>query len=287
MTRSKFKAVSKAKRSKLLVWNYWLYWAGLLCVIAAALAAFGIIGAHRGRSAVKSSPIAQAHTEIAATHAVPVESQRIYPYSVIPGGAHSPRQLRDAIAHDPLVAQHYANFDASRARVIRLAHTEEMYVSYRLDDHIYWTKKRLTIYQGEALLTDGQHQARTRCGNRLSATPMQPVSPKEPPAAAMSAPSNATLVAENRPIAPRLPIDPLPVLGTPLAGPPANPVGWLIPPPDYPLVGGGAPYDPQQTPPSGPPVEAPEPSALLMLVVGLAALYGVREFARRRKSRRA
>ena len=42
------------------------------------------------------------------------------------------------------------------------------YVSYRVQNQIYWTKNKLRIPKGELLLSDGHNYARARCGNRLS-----------------------------------------------------------------------------------------------------------------------
>jgi hypothetical protein len=44
------------------------------------------------------------------------------------------------------------------------------------------------LHQGEAVLSDGKHLARTRCGNRISDVAMAPVSPQEPPQKLLSTP---------------------------------------------------------------------------------------------------
>src|SRR5208283_3185294 len=80
----------------------------------------------------------------------------VYPYSVILGGAHSRRELSEAAQREPLVAAHYAEFAVGSARVIRLAHDRRAYVSYRLREKIYWTKKKVTLHKGEMILSDGQ-----------------------------------------------------------------------------------------------------------------------------------
>ncbi len=108
-------------------------------------------------------------------------AQLVFPYSVIPGGAHNRRELLEAARREPVVAAHYAEFSVADARVIRLPHDKLAYVSYRLGNHIYWTKTKVNLRQGETLLSDGKHLARTRCGNRISDVAMAPVSPQEPP----------------------------------------------------------------------------------------------------------
>lgn len=83
--------------------------------------------------------------------------------------------MRNALEHDPIAAAHYAGFDVSQTRVVRLPSDEEVYVSYRLNNHIYWTNKKLRLLKGETVITDGKNVARTRCGNRLSVTAQSPV----------------------------------------------------------------------------------------------------------------
>ena len=106
-----------------------------------------------------------------------VASRRpVYPYSIIPGGVASAAELRAAVAHDPIVAAHYAAFDLANARVFRVQEPRAVYVSYRKGDDVFWTSKKLRLAVGETLITDGQHISRTRCGNQISDGPRLPVS---------------------------------------------------------------------------------------------------------------
>jgi hypothetical protein len=110
------------------------------------------------------------------------DSERlVYFYSVIPGGVASAQKLQEALLHDPVAAAHYADFHIKSAYVVRLARDRKVHVSYRLGDQIFWTKKEVTLHAGEALVSDGEHLARTRCGNRIAAVPDGPTSPAEPP----------------------------------------------------------------------------------------------------------
>jgi len=217
-----------------------------------------------------------------------LQSHRLYPFSVIPGGARSEDQLKNALLHDPVAASHYADFDVATTHVIHMDRTRAMYVSYRIGNHIYWTAKRLEIPGGEAVLTDGVHEARTRCGNRLSETPELPISAKEPtrallegpavpltPAAPEALPESATRpiaalpeIASADPVGGRIFIPPfIPIWGdsgTPSL-PPNNP-----PPPNPP----GPPPNPPGPPP--PPVPTPEPSGLLFLSLGLFGVWALR-----------
>lgn len=91
-----------------------------------------------------------------------------YRYSVIPGGAHSRGELEAALERDPVAAKHYSDFRADDTQLIRLDKDRQYFVSYRIGDKIYWTRRALTLHKGELLLFDGVHYARARCGNRLS-----------------------------------------------------------------------------------------------------------------------
>ncbi len=97
----------------------------------------------------------------------------IYPYSVVPGGVEDVNELKWVAEHDPIVGAHYAGFNYARAQVVRLTLARTVYVSYRIGNHIYWTRRRITLKKGEKLITDGRMTARTRCANRVEETPQQ------------------------------------------------------------------------------------------------------------------
>jgi hypothetical protein len=112
--------------------------------------------------------------------AVPAAVDReVYPYSIIAGGARSVDELKQAIAGDPVVAAHYADFDLENTHAVRLEQPKLAHVSYRIGNAVYWTRKPLLIGAGETVLTDGVRIARTRCGNQLAETPGE-ISPLEP-----------------------------------------------------------------------------------------------------------
>jgi len=212
----------------------------------------------------------------------------VYPYSVIPGGVSTAKNLQLALGHDPVAAAHYSGFATHSAHVIRLAKDRQVYVSYRMANRIYWTRKKVTLHAGEALLTDGAHFARTRCGNRISELPAEPTAPSEPAGEVL-----------DKPVVPHLPEDtadslpPAPIWAEP--PPPVIVALGNIPQPYGP--GGNGPYQPPYpvpiccaTPPGspsspipppnplpqpipeppGPPVSTPEPQSLVLLVAGLA-----------------
>ncbi|MFZ0735494.1 MAG: hypothetical protein WA002_02835 [Candidatus Acidiferrales bacterium] len=108
-----------------------------------------------------------------------------FQYSVIPGGIRSADELREAILADPVVAQHYSDFTYDQVKFITLDRDTPFYVSYRLRSGVYWTTERLMIHRGERIMTDGANLARSRCGNRLSAVPLLPITRLEPAAEEM------------------------------------------------------------------------------------------------------
>jgi hypothetical protein len=99
---------------------------------------------------------------------------------VIPGGVLSREELASVIDSDPVVAEHYARFAVDQAKIIHASETQFMHVAYRLRNKVYWTAKKIKISKGESLITDGKDVARTRCGNMVSAVPMEPVLEEEP-----------------------------------------------------------------------------------------------------------
>ena len=104
----------------------------------------------------------------------------VYPYSVVRGGVRSPQDLQDASKHDRVVASHFAGFDYGKARVVELNQAKLAYLSYRIHDRVFWTRKQIRLRKGEKLITDGKITARTRCANRVSVLPQKAVSAEEP-----------------------------------------------------------------------------------------------------------
>jgi hypothetical protein len=154
--------------------------------------------AGRVNSLSSSNPGASASSDsvLASKNILPlsVRAERlrrvVYPYSLIPGGVHSIKELKNAILNDPVVSVEYASFHLAHARIIRLDRERTMHVSYRLGDRVYWTKRELKLSKGETLITDGELTARTKCGNMIAETPMamSQVSANEPTAQALDTP---------------------------------------------------------------------------------------------------
>lgn len=151
----------------------------------------------------------------------------------------------------------------------------------------------MTLHKGEILLTDGEHLARTRCGNRVSETPTEPTSPSEPKE-----------IVLNDPLPPRIPVtttgSPLPwpiwPRSTPLLTMPDTPAGSVPGLPFFPPIpccgsptGTSHAPSPASLPQPYPPplVATPEPNSLVLLIVGgigllilkpLIAAIGIRRY---------
>ena len=207
----------------------------------------------------------------------------VYPYSVVSGGVHSTEELRIAMRFDPVVAAHFADFDLSRTRVERVAVSRAVYVSFRSGPRVAWTSRRVTMHPGETILTDGQNQARTRCGNRIKEVAPAEISKEEPPPEVFDTP----LPSRTIPIEPLVGYEllaaegGLPPLETQDIVLPAVPLLVMhsteLPMPDVPQP----PIIPV-IPFSSTPPEVPEPGTLLLVSPALGLYALVRRLRRRR-----
>jgi len=206
--------------------------------------------------------------------------QQTYPYSVIPGGIRDAAELREMAARDYVVRRHFAGFDYHRARVIRAKESRAVYLSYRVRDRVFWTRKKVRLHAAELLLTDGKITARTRCGNQVSETPKSEVSDEEPAEDVLDQP-----VADIASLGPSLPFrfsEVRPNLPGADAIPPAGPQlfagGFHFPFADFgvPIPKGackqGDEEERKRCRHHHKPPAAPEPSTLLLIASGLAVL---------------
>lgn len=197
----------------------------------------------------------------------------VYPYSLVPGGLKTPEALRRVSASDPALARHYAEFDYKHAHIMRLTQPRDVYVSYRIRNTVYWTRKKIRLQAGEMLLTDGKMTLRTKCGNQISDTAKPEVSNDEPEEDVLDQPVSLEPIGPATPLRAGLANPDLP------AGIPASPK----------LYGGGFtfPYAPLTLPlpprncefvedakgcHKGKKPVSPEPATVFMVVSGLAAI---------------
>jgi hypothetical protein len=167
--------------------------------------------------------------------AVTEEKRKVYPYSLVAGGAGSVEEAK-RLMRDPAVRAQYAAFDVTRLRKIILTSDLVGYVSYRYGDKIYWTAKKLRLKAGETVFTDGQHIARGRCLNCYSAYPMMPIRHEEPSESTMNTPLEVPMISLAFPNLP----DVAPVL-SPLVGVPPAPAPQPGGPRPGPVVAGVPP----------------------------------------------
>ena len=134
--------------------------------------------------ASNAAPVAAAPARVlsrtAPTAQQSAAARRIYRHSVVPGGVADKGELVQILRTDRLVAAHYATFNVDNARAVTVTAPRAVYVSYRKNDQIYWTSKKVMLEKGEMLLTDGEHEIRARCANRISDVPQFPVEPHGP-----------------------------------------------------------------------------------------------------------
>jgi hypothetical protein len=230
----------------------------------------------------------------------PLPGRVVYPYSVVPGGVQDPAELQKASAQDRVVSTHFAGFDYSHAHTVRLQQAEEVYLSYRIGNRVFWTRRKVRLHAGEKLISDGKITARTRCANRVSETRQADVSPLEPPlekfehpvdtggsAMDLYFPSQFDSALLGRPQMP----DPMPMNAGPQApfapfgagylpgiAPPPFPAGSCETPDQEKNETGGSDNDnericPVLPKPTPPPATVPEPGTVLLLSSGLAGVY--------------
>lgn len=151
--------------------------AGVVCVLSFGGKAAGRIAPEtKSRGDIQLPEIATSPAEGDSDSA----PRPVYRYSVIPGGVYSARELAHALNTDTVARAHHATVAIHRVHVETVAQPRQVYVSYRLDDRIYWTKNRVRLAPGESILTDGAVEIRARCGNGISTIPMTPTSDREP-----------------------------------------------------------------------------------------------------------
>ena len=199
----------------------------------------------------------------------------VYAYSVVPGGVKDVDDLRYKALRDYVVRRHYAHFDYSHARLVQAREAREVYLSYRIRDSVFWTRRKIRLRLGEMLLTDGKITARARCGNQISDTAKPDVSEEEPAEDVFDQPVAAVDSAPGFPVRPLLSAADLP------AGQPTPPQlfasGFSFP---YVPIGVPIParvcsqndvdVDGRCRPKHHKPPVVPEPSTIVLFGAGLA-----------------
>jgi hypothetical protein len=147
-------------------------------------------------------------------------TRKVYPYSIVPGGAENLDDAKRAM-NDPAVKANFAGFDFPKLRQVKLAKNLSGYVSYRWDERIYWTSKMLTLRIGETVFTDGVRLVRGRCVNSYSPVPMLPVGPNEPTEQVLDTPVEIPVISYSFP---KLPAEALEIPPPPESLTPSVPI---------------------------------------------------------------
>jgi hypothetical protein len=209
----------------------------------------------------------------------------VYPYSIVPGGLKDASDLRYAALRDYVVRRHYARFNYNQARLLRVTEAREVYLSYRIRDRVFWTRRKARLHRGELLLTDGKITARARCGNQISDTAQPEVSDEEPEQDVLDHPVTA-LGPSSFPVRPMLSAPELPAFDP--AAPKLFASAFIFPymPVGVPLPSGRCPANDtivdghcHKTHPKRPVI--PEPPTMVLAASGIAfMLWRFRSIAR-------
>lgn len=226
---------------------------------------------------------------------VPLARRVVYPYSVVPGGVRTADDLRQVSAHDQVVSRHYAGFDFQHAKVVETDQPKLVYLSYRIGNNVFWTRKKISLRRGEKLLTDGKITARTRCANQVSESAQKAISPEEPPAEKFEEPIMAGGSATQIPfpgnfasaLTPRefagFEVGPPTLIASgPRFGPAGLPGLYPPPIPSQTCNPNKQPCTKPGEPPPPPPV--PEPATILLVSSGIAGIYWRRKVATKKHS---
>lgn len=251
--------------------------AALLVIVGIGLIAVGWLSYRPTARALKVIPrnigdgLSEMHPGPYAARTLYPELSRpqrpVYPYSVIPGGVQNVHELRDVVLRDPVVAAHYARFNVSRSRILELQVGRSAYVSYRIKNGIFWTSRRIRLFPGERVITDGVNYARARCGNRISEVPLGEQSAHEPAQAELESPlaftDPAVIPAVFTSVLQPFALSPTPPPGAGSKLP--QETAWFVPVP-FALIAGATPFF---VPKGG--GSAPTPSSSGVVIPGASA----------------
>jgi PEP-CTERM motif len=171
----------RRRRSRAKVWRSILGVGALAAVAVALIAGSGSPRFLARQMRLADITLARTTAQNAALQMAST-ARKVYPYSVIAGGARTRQELTDAMSRDAVVASHYRSVSTEAVRSEQVKEDRLAYMSYRIGDKIYWTKNKIRLNRGETILTDGVTQIRARCGNCIAMEPMSPTSDSEPEA---------------------------------------------------------------------------------------------------------
>lgn len=232
---------------------------GLVVAFFASLVAALLLGLRNSSSPSLLAEMARhglraATTELELTPDVR-SGRKLLPYSVVPGGLRNVRDAQDSIEADPVVARHYRGLHVENLVLRRTPAAMDVFVSYRVQNAIYWTSHKVHMAKGELVLVDGKNMVRARCANRIvfELPPEAPKNPGDEPPPEVFEYGLPPVVSPPEPMLVELEAVPKP---TPGYGPPL-----FVPPVFCCEEYRGGPVNPTAA--------TPEPSTLLLLGAGI------------------
>jgi hypothetical protein len=94
----------------------------------------------------------------------------VYNYSVIPGGEPNVADFCGQIQSDAA----FHGFNCNVAYETSLRSPISVFMTFKKNGHIYWTKHLVSVKAGELMYTDGHRSFLARCGNEIGFAPQQP-----------------------------------------------------------------------------------------------------------------
>jgi len=185
------------------VWKLAGLLVGLLSVASTLIAAIMTHQPFQWPPACRHVPSTKRPVAYAISMVAEPVTRKVFPYSIVPGGAENLDEARRAMI-DPGVKANYAGIDFKKLRQVKLRANLSGYVSYRWGEKIYWTSTMLTLRAGETVFTDGIYLVRGRGLNCYSPRAMLPISPNEPTEKVLDTPVEMPVIAYSFP---KLPVD--------------------------------------------------------------------------------
>lgn len=94
----------------------------------------------------------------------------IYNYSLIPGGVANVDDFCEQIQNEPA----FAGFNCNTANEFKLHSDIRVFMTFKKNGVIYWTKAPVLVKAGERVYTDGQRSFLARCANEIRFVPQMP-----------------------------------------------------------------------------------------------------------------
>lgn len=118
----------------------------------------------------KLTPVVVEHTQVVERVAFNPTTHPVYNYSLIPGGVENVDDFCEQIQFDAA----FMGFNCAYAREIHLTNDIRVFMTFRKDGLVRWTRKPVLVRGGERVYTDGTRSFLARCANEIRFTPQEP-----------------------------------------------------------------------------------------------------------------